>query len=1482
MNQTRDHRIARPPWLWVLLGAMAWTACSSSGTSQATAGSGKIEHVILAPGTGPTNTEPLWPMRVGTRYSFANGEWTVARKSDRYGPAWNLEQASGDPHPILTWFGRNQGRPEAFWSEEAAGLVLRAAGSQAALDVPRLVVPATVRRGMKWQSRGPDGTVWLSGEIDAGDNQDTIFGRRRVWTLRIDVPNRGKWEQDFIEGRGPVSTKFSLVPLTEKTDALPPRVTLQATGIAPLQQHAAVASFSVIEDPKTGRQEANMGIYVPGIMEEDVGIQGIFAIRYPYRRACFATEGGKLRGLDKRLGAISGQPAEPDVLPPHDYDDGPCQDAAGVVLLASGERKRLPLSVFGKGFTAWPNAPHCVGVQGMKCPNIPLYPTITTGAYADIEPDTYRAFVYNAVDSTGSTVYGIPPPVVEGVIRLSFAFDQNPASDTLTTNWGSWLQPLGFGPVTRMVALEPATPAGMRTVFHVPGWVGHADVRRRIAGGLGGSGGAEPWIGEHISLDLPDLNPSVTVLHADNRRDLYEASEDGLIWMWQLVDGVLQRTFLTALQLPAGEQLVGIVPTAPNRLQVWTQDGMAFAWEDGVDWVGMVYYWIDDVTQHVRDVDLPGAQAADPPVLWQGLQVTTTGRDVLMCAPRGRTLPDAPWTLGGEQVRSVRQDERCLLLVRPYAPKATPVQANEDRSFPLPNPDYWLLRGTLPDLGEVEIGLVPEDHTTVAGVQIPLKNGGFLGSQVRTGPGFGLIERAYTSPAYPLYADPQDESLWLMTKATTCANPTDCLHFFWDSMAILATPSAPPDSLQGTKPLPGVALRPLDLSYQIGRGFLWRTDLKTSAISGVQIPRGERFARIDGLWGTCAADGVCFLALAGAANDQAPQSWTILRADRQGSGLHEVLSGWSADIGAIAGILADKDTLILHDGTHVLWRGFRDAEPATCPGCSANESCLRGFCPCTFGQISFDGLCADDAGSAVYTTCKDALAAGVSPDKPVRIDGDGAGPSPTVLTRCNDAEGWTPMPTYFEPTTSQAAAFVGCSSDLPPPSNYLWYLSSSAAALHGEFELEFEFGQPTQSSPQDPVLVLAPLTDFTKEGKAPILCKQMTSVSSPDQIAVGEFGAFWSVVTATDNLKLGQENPGLQWLRRDGAGIVRYGRGTTTMWTSPVPFKHDSRLVKIESIPITIKSLRWKGTAPDLCFPNCQGLLCGDDGCGGSCGACGADRICGSGKCVCNPPLYDDGKSCVTPVGTEAYPAESCAAVMATSMPWSATPWIDPNGPGGEAPFQQALCNSFKSWTVPPQTFLGTSAVITWDPTTKTCQPWSQLPGPPASPLSSLGDGGKLDGMAVPSGRVAAATWQTFASKTFTLQVALELAPASQSVRMYLDGLENFAADTAIWTGWMTACGLAADTSMRFTLTRDAQGIWASVGSAAPQLVLAPDKAGWIVTINRTDGGSLVLTSGSNTPLFQYDGPLPAKLRAVGEVEGGGASSVILMALQWM
>ena len=59
-----------------------------------------------------------------------------------------------------------------------------------------------------------------------------------------------------------------------------------------------------------------------------------------------------------------------------------------------------------------------------------------------------------------------------------------------------------------------------------------------------------------------------------------------------------------------------------------------------------------------------------------------------------------------------------------------------------------------------------------------------------------------------------------------------------------------------------------------------------------------------------------------------------------------------------------------------------------------------------------------------------------------------------------------------------------------------------------------------------------------------------------------------------------------------------------------------------------------------LCMPQCDGLSCGDDGCGGSCGQCASGQACdGGGQCV--PAADVVGETCANPFVFDTAPATS-------------------------------------------------------------------------------------------------------------------------------------------------------------------------------------------------------------------------------------------------
>ncbi len=1436
----------------------------------------------------------------------------MTRHSDRYGPAWLLMQATDGANPLLDWFATNQGRREAYWSIDTAGLFMRAAGNQEQLDVPLLILPAHVRNGMKWQTSGSDGVAVLSGSIAGGDLHDTAFGKRRVWSLHLEVADHGKWDQDFIEGRGPAGTSLAMVPLSDTPDSLPTRVAMTPSGNSPISQHAAVTSFSVIVDPATQQPEAQIGVFLPGANPEERGLHGNYPIRYFGRRMCYRIDGDALVGLDARMDTPYGLA--------HDYDLGPCQDATGVVFRADGKRDRIAMAEDGTAFADWPNPLHCWTIPGLQCPVIPQFPGRITGVYATAS-GTGLALDDGTADIHSGATSGSKPWtsfVDEGQDFVApWAQLQNPSYFDWATNWGPWLRPLGLSTIERSIFLAPASGATMGVVFHGNGWIGHTEVRQRWQGS---APIPEPWVTLHGGLDQPDFNPIVPVLHGDNTRDLYEFSEDGLIWRRALVAGVLERTFLTAVQVPEGHQLVGVVPVAPGKLQVWTQDGTVMQWQEDVFGVGLVTKWLESAQQHVWNVGVPTAATAEPPPLWAGLQVTTTGRDVLMCAPRGRLLPDTPWTLGGASTRAIRQNEQCLLLVRAHDPDAQPAASGRAPGKPLHVPEDWLLAGTLPDVGQVVISVSESASEPITGIALARKGGGFSGPAVRAGPGFGVVERAPESVYSPLFADPRTGGQWILQQGKDCATPgTPCyraVYFDWDSATskafaapentggiagppkLVATATGFPalqagsttwllDPDQGVVPMPDhvdalpgtlvAGLQPLQLSVDANSGHITQTDAKNGQTSIMQLPGAERFATCGIVDGTCAADGVCFFVVGGASANGTSRRWAIFRADRMGSGLHEVTSGSINAIGDVKGLLADDTTLVLHDGTSVLWRGFRDMEPKSCAACSPLQACLGGYCPCTFGHVSFEGYCTDQATATSFLSCAAALANGVTPTELVRIDGDGAGPSPEVLTHCDDAQGWTSMPTWYAPTGGQTYTATGCPGVVPPPPGG-WNLTPSAAALHGEFEVNFALAAPTGGPSFVTALILAPLTALQADGNLAAFCGPKIVTTPGDQVIVGRTEQGMYVTTDTGSQTLPVASDGTLWLRRDAMGVIRLGRDADTLWTSSQVFKNPSRLLALSAADVSLMSLRWQGMTPFYCMPSCQGATCGDDGCGGSCGVCSPNGQCQSGTCVCNATFYGNGITCSPPIGTATLPAPSCAAALAAMVPWAATPWIDPDGAGPEPAFQQANCSASAPWTVPPQTFLDLSPLLLSDPAKDTCVSWPTG----SSPILFVNPSYGLSGNFVAAGQFAAATWQAFDSKAFALTASLQLGVNGEVARVHLDAQDHFDAVTGAWTSWHAGCGGSPDLSQRVTITLDGQGLWVASGLAAPQLVSAVGGASQWVKIERTKDSLFLYLTTAGSPPFVYKGAIPDKLRVAAEVQGGSYTTVNLHDLTWL
>ncbi|MCB9738975.1 MAG: hypothetical protein H6747_06890, partial [Deltaproteobacteria bacterium] len=130
-----------------------------------------------------------------------------------------------------------------------------------------------------------------------------------------------------------------------------------------------------------------------------------------------------------------------------------------------------------------------------------------------------------------------------------------------------------------------------------------------------------------------------------------------------------------------------------------------------------------------------------------------------------------------------------------------------------------------------------------------------------------------------------------------------------------------------------------------------------------------------------------------------------------------------------------------------------------------------------------------------------------------------------------------------------------------------------------------------------------------------------------------------------------------------------------------------------------------KSCPESICKPNCDGKSCGDDGCGGTCGVCGAEKECKYGKCqdICYPEktctasfVATSGESitnhyckqsdgcggtCACPAGTECKveggvglckkpKASNCGEITGACCDGQVLKWC--SDPGGDAPKQVA------------------------------------------------------------------------------------------------------------------------------------------------------------------------------------------------------------------
>lgn len=1610
-----------------LIGLTLSVAACSGDDQKGSPSGQKARYELLDEGSGPSNTEPLWPMRPGARWNLQAADPDVeerapeelvvgiTRVSDRFGKPWLLQQvvgSTGRADIFTQGLGWNQGKQESYWSMDEEGLVLRAIGTNDPLEVPLLVIPAEVKPGMKWMVHGDSDEALLTGEIQGGDLQDTPWGQRRVWRVDITVPERNPWggsvsaangyplpthwSQEFVEGRGPINATQAVVPLEDREVTLPKRVAMQPLPELPRQFKGRVAGFSVTQDAATGRLEPQLGIRIPGVVPTKFfrtlanGNSEIRVEYVPDRRICYRTDGSTVEEID---------PTVYELDPPKPWDWTACQDANGVLYTPEGTMAtRVPFKIDGSAPGDW-FFDFGPGIQIMGYSSI--------GTFMSTEP------YWGAMGITRDN--GIFAGGMKVVDALNADYDLRPDwKKTQNPNWGTFL--FGLGPwsqqweieaMSRAVGLAPEADKKLDFLFQGDGLLGHGRAEAVYAPQYWNT--THWWWVSQSGLDFHTYDEFVVVTYTDNHRDVFQVSEDGLIWRIQSNDNAVTRTLAAAVQVPDEHQVIGVVPVSQQELQVWTQKGFVWEGSQNVWGVGPVDIYTDDISQHVWTVQTQQGSPEPPPLAGE-LFLQASGPDVLVCAPVGHTLPTEGWLLGAQEPTVLNIDDRCILLMRPLPEYAEAVPAMEDADLIPQDPTAWVIEGTLPDVGEVALMLVPSQPQVPTDLRVAKDGtiyGGELGSVgldqtgvVRMwGAGKAMIEHfwgptpANTCSKYAWEVQIWDESsmpdvceppkacygvvrigkdtaeskTFPLPEGTLSSFPyggegpsmislpDGCALVKWGTWYYrldeelgpveIEDPFALPtsdwakcelmdidhnyllpdvdryscelfDGTSKTVELPPwqrsnmVLLPDLNVSYYLTKTnepYLWRFDEGTWEFVPVKVPASQHFGR-KGIWdldGFCGADGACYLLLVGRSDDGGGAiPWAIVRADDLVSGLHPVYEGWASDLAVPEEIVGDDEMLLVTGSNRVLWRGWRDLEPSSCVGCTAAEECLSGFCDCDYGQVRNDGYCDSSVPAESYYSCAEALDSGVASGVPVRIDGDGPEwPSPQFITVCESGSPWTEAPVDFSLTSAVGSVSLNNTCHLAGSSDFGWdssmamLLMSGNAGIHGEFEMTVDLGEPfivfEQNYTRDTMLVLDDPSKFDPvTGRYSKACGHGEAAAVDNEIQI-DFYQPGTLVIDTDSSSTfeGTWEPGtLMRITREADGFIRIYAGEMLYWTSERAYKNDFRPFRMDHKILKVLSLHWKGSQGGFCMPRCEGMECGPDQCGGSCGECVENAHCAEGLCVCDDPRFfsnEEKTECVFPAGSYDYPAASCMEASLVPTPWKTTPWIDPDGAGGEPAFQMTECATYSPWnmeglpwTLAPNDFLGGSALMVMNQGLGTCSTLDAFTPAFSAPLGMSGSSAYLDGSLVPAGLTVAAT-SRFVSGQFTVGISLYPGQAGEEAAVYLDGLESFSAAAAAWVGWAPECGKSVDLSHRVVLKATPEGIWLGLGEGAPAL-LGPSSYGY-VSLTRLESGAIEVRLSDGTVASTVpSGILPDQSRLVGVVQSASGCKVVISKVQWM
>lgn len=533
----------------------------------------------------------------------------------REGAAWFDD--SGVP---LTWVGpprklgdytvfRVIGSGQVDWFEAAADGVYYHGNSRAGRKPrPMLWYPSTVRVGMRWHS-------WLDGlaprvlhEVTAMAEEDTMWGRRRVWDVRReDLATEEVTTGRFVEGRGPLDTEDGIVsgtvPLEDRPVEAPAQDSLVALGSGePWLVDRKVDHVSAVDQGD-------------GLLR--VRLEGTYLEKKCVQLPCTYVEVPVVSCLSLDAGTLTGGLVATDLA----LEDATCCDAMGTVRDHWGEWREWPLH--------WRGAMVKVPADNPDHAPEALYAAMT-------RVDGSIKFFGGA--GVGRFGWG------DGVSIHLYAWDTAAAHGFPIPVWDSINREM----ISRSAVLLPLVLDSARAGCGVvdPRGVWWA---RFVDGALRDQSLVRHPTGRWATF----VNPT--------RRRFFLLTEDGRIDEYlPTPDGPL-LTHVSDVALPARHLLVGVIPAGDNYVAVtWEQPDPADPTnpETGQPRQGDVHLW--RLTPAAFGTPAPPSAAT-------AVSARRDGADVELCWPLGHKPPVLDgWSLGGEPARATRSrlDGTCVIALR--------------------------------------------------------------------------------------------------------------------------------------------------------------------------------------------------------------------------------------------------------------------------------------------------------------------------------------------------------------------------------------------------------------------------------------------------------------------------------------------------------------------------------------------------------------------------------------------------------------------------------------------------------------------------------------------------------------------------------------------------------------------------------------------------------------------------------------------------